>query len=211
VGLPVSRSVRTAAFRPGPPPLLSPPSPRSPLPTASRFYKMHTELSRALLFASSASTHHAPLLSALNCHLCSLMSTITSPPLPLLSGPKGPPPTPLHVTIGCSPSRWSATPRATVLRRRLAHGAHRRPPSPIDLQPNQEYCELPLCPLPLINPMFHSGSLSSAPPPTASPPLSSSPSVEHLVEPLSIKLVPIESSGARLAPQHHLARPLIVG
>jgi hypothetical protein len=47
---------------------------------------------------------------------------------------------------------------------------------PIDLQPNQEYCELPLHALLLTDPKFRSGSLSSAPPTTASPPLSSSSS-----------------------------------
>jgi hypothetical protein len=46
---------------------------------------------------------------------------------------------------------------------------------------------------------------------TTSPPPSSSPSVGHLVEPLYVKPVPIESLGARLAPLHHLARPLATG
>jgi hypothetical protein len=46
---------------------------------------------------------------------------------------------------------------------------------------------------------------------TVSPPPSSSPSVGHLSEPLYVKQVPIESLVARLASQHHLARPLVAG
>jgi hypothetical protein len=40
---------------------------------------------------------------------------------------------------------------------------------------------------------------------------SSSPSVGRLGEPLYVKLVPIKSLGASLAPRHHLARPLTAG
>jgi hypothetical protein len=100
------------------------------------------------------------------------------------------------------------TPRATVLHRRLPHGAHRRPPFPVDLQPNQGYHEIPLRPLLLTDPKFCSGNFSSAPPPTASSPLSSSPLVGHLSEPLYVKPVPIESLGGRLAPRHHHVQPL---
>jgi hypothetical protein len=99
-------------------------------------------------------------------------------------------------------------PGATVLRRRLPRRAHHRPLSPIDLRPNQEYCELPLHPLLFTDPKSHSDHLSSAPPTTATPPLSSSPSLGRLGEPLSTKSVPIESLGSRLAPRHHLVRPL---
>jgi hypothetical protein len=133
------------------------------------------------------------------------------PPLPPLSRPEGLPSTPIRVATGCCPSHWLVTPGATVLHHHLPHGAHRRPLSPIDLQPSQEYHELPLRPLLLTDPKFRSGSLSSASPTTASPPLSSSPSVGRLGKLVYIKTISIESLGARLAPRHHLARPLVAG
>jgi hypothetical protein len=81
------------------------------------------------------------------------------PPLPPLRRPKGPPSTPLRVATGCSPSHRSATLGAIVLRRRLPRGAHRQPPSPVNLQPNQESHELSLRPLLLTDPKFCSDSL----------------------------------------------------
>jgi hypothetical protein len=133
------------------------------------------------------------------------------PPLPPLSRPEGLPYTPIRVATGCSPSHWLVTPGATVLHHCLPHGAHCRPLSPIDLQRSQEYHELPLRPLLLTDPKFRFGSLSSASPMTSSPPLSSSPSVGRLGKPIYIKTISIKSLGARLAPRHHLVRPLAAG
>jgi hypothetical protein len=82
----------------------------------------------------------------------------------------------------------------------LPRRAHHRPLYPIDLEPKQEYRELPLHPLLLTDPKSHSGHPSSAPPTTASPPSSSSPSVGHLGELLSTQSVSIGSKGSELAP-----------
>jgi hypothetical protein len=112
---------------------------------------------------------------------------------------------------------WSSSRRSSTSGERVHHTAfffcvgHCRPPQFDLLRANRLYHELPLCPLLLTDPRFRSGSLSSAPTTTASPLPSSSPSVGRLGEPLYVKLVPIESLGARLAPRHYLTRPLTAG
>jgi hypothetical protein len=88
---------------------------------------------------------------------------------------------------------------------------HRRQQLSTLLWPNQEYHELPLRPLLLTNPKSNSGHLSSAPPTTASPSSSSSPSVGRLGEPPSTQSVSIGSVGCSLAPRHLLLQPLVAG
>jgi hypothetical protein len=116
---------------------------------------------------------------------------------------KGSPSSPLPLALSWSSSHRSSTPGRWVHRATFIFCmGHRRPPCFDPLQANRPYNELPLRPLLLTDPRFRSDSLSSTLPMTASLPSSSTPSVGHLSEPLYVKLVPIESLGARLAPRH---------
>jgi hypothetical protein len=132
-------------------------------------------------------------------------------PLPPLSRPEGSPSTRLRVATGCSPSRRSVTPGATVLHRRLPRGAHRRPPSPSTSSPTKSTASslfMPCC-----SPT-QSSALAASHLHRQRPPLHHClphRRVGCLGEPLYVKLVPIKSLGARLAPWHHLAWPLAAG
>jgi hypothetical protein len=125
---------------------------------------------------------------------------------------KGSPSSPLPLAPSWSSSHQSSTLGGRVHRAAFFFSAGRyRPPCFNLLRANRPYHELPLYPLLLTDPRIRSDSLSSTPPMIASLSSSSSPSVECLGEPLYVKLVPIESLGARLSPRHHLARPLATG
>jgi hypothetical protein len=125
---------------------------------------------------------------------------------------KGSPSSPLLLAPSWSSSHRSSTPGERVHHTAFFFRVGLCRPSHFNLfWANRPYHELPLHPLLLTDPRFHSGSLSSAPPTTASPSPSSSPLVGRLGEPLYVKPVPIESLGARLAPRHHLAWPLTTG
>jgi hypothetical protein len=63
----------------------------------------------------------------------------------------------------------------------------------------------------LTDPQFHFGNHLTAPPTTASPSPSSSPSLSRYIEPLAVNLVPNETLVARLPPRQYLPRRLTTG